>query len=393
MDIDYLLQILTNKIATLNTAKGQVFASGSLDQMNTIDKEILDTQNTINQLNMVASIARLAKETNSTPAEVIASGVDAIKNPDPIVQGPSASAVVNGYDISAYATDPLYEDKIRTILGRMPAFSIVGDIDAYIQGIAQGSPVTGDMCYKSAQQYGTDLSLMVAIMQNDSAFGTLGVGATTFNPGNVGNTGTSTQTFPSWQDGVAAVADWLNRHRVVVPTTNNQPVVDTTVASPSPVSVTTASQDMSYTSTNTTQTVPVPVVSTPEIISTTPIVATTTNATFFVPTANATTTPIIDTTNLSATTSPVILPDDFSSDATNTEPIIPTDTATSTPDDILNATTTPNSLLNATTTPVNEIIPEATTTSDTSNASTTAFRRVMARGKITSKSKSKKRTA
>ena len=36
------------------------------------------------------------------------------------------------------------------------------------------------------------------------------------NPGNVGNTDTgATRTYASWQEGVDAVASWLNNHRIV----------------------------------------------------------------------------------------------------------------------------------------------------------------------------------
>lgn len=52
-------------------------------------------------------------------------------------------------------------------------------------------------------------------MQNDSMFGTLGIGATTYNPGNIGNTGSATRSFGSWDEGIAAVAEWLSQHRVV----------------------------------------------------------------------------------------------------------------------------------------------------------------------------------
>ena len=66
-------------------------------------------------------------------------------------------------------------------------------------------------------------------MQNDSSFGTQGVGARTNNPGNVGNTGIAEQSYPTWQDGVNAVASWLDRHRVA----------QAVAATPTPVQATT----------------------------------------------------------------------------------------------------------------------------------------------------------
>ncbi len=214
MDIQYLIQILQNKITMLNNAKGQVFASGNIDQLNAIDKDLLDTQNTFAQLCMLVDMETAAKAVNSTTAEVVASGLDVVQNIEPVIQGPSTESVINGYDVSAYATDPFYEQKILNILSQMPVFNVVEDIDLYIKSLFSDSPVTGYMINKAANQYNVNLPLMVAIMQNDSAFGTLGVGANTFNPGNIGNTGSAERSYPSWDDGVTAVAEWLSRHRV-----------------------------------------------------------------------------------------------------------------------------------------------------------------------------------
>ena len=327
MNIDYLIQILSNKVGVLTTAKGQAFSAGNLDQINAIDKELLDTQNTLSQLSMVAHVAQVAKVADTTASDIVASGLNAIQNPEPVVQGPSASAVINGYDISAYATDPLYEDKVRAILVRIPMFSIVSDIDSYIQSAAQGSPVTGDMVYKASHQYGVDLPLMMAIMQNDSSFGTQGVGARTFNPGNVGNTGSAEKDYGNWQDGVFAVADWLNRHRVVVPT------------DPAPVTVPVVPVDSTATSTDATST---PTVTLP----TTPVVTATSTAIFTIPSANATTTPPVATSTppITATTTPPVIPpfnNASTTDATSTN-------ATSTPPDTTGTSTPPTT---GTTTP------------------------------------------
>ena len=102
-----------------------------------IDKDLLDTQNTFSQLNMLVNMAQSAKAANSTPAEVLASGLGVIQGADqtPTVQGPSASAIVNGYDISAYATDPLHEQKIQSIVSSLPSLLIEEEIDNYIQNI------------------------------------------------------------------------------------------------------------------------------------------------------------------------------------------------------------------------------------------------------------------
>jgi hypothetical protein len=58
--------------------------------------------------------------------------------------------------------------------------------------------------------------LLLALMQNDSMYGTTGEGARLHNPGNVGDydDGT-TRDWGTWQAGVDAVAAWLDRHRYV----------------------------------------------------------------------------------------------------------------------------------------------------------------------------------
>jgi hypothetical protein len=213
MDIASINQLLTSRLNTLNDARSRAISVGDIEQINSIDKDLMETRNSLQQLQMLADMSAAALNANITPAEVVASGISAISNTSSI-QGPSSSAFINGYDVSAYATDPLYEVKINRILEGMPIFNLVGDIDVYIQNCAPGSPVTGSMIYSSTTKFNTDLNLLIAIIQNDSSFGTLGVGARTFNPGNVGNTGYAERSYSSWADGVDAVADWLNRHRI-----------------------------------------------------------------------------------------------------------------------------------------------------------------------------------
>ena len=97
------------------------------------------------------------------------------------------------------------------------------------------------MFWNSASKYNVDVRLVIALIQQDSQFATLGLAVTTFNPGNVGNDGTNTHVYPSWEDGVDAVANWLNNHRtqtapVIIPeTTIVEPIIkpiDTTENTP-----------------------------------------------------------------------------------------------------------------------------------------------------------------
>ena len=276
MDISYLIQLLTNKQSALQNAKGQSFAVGDLNQMNAIDAELLGVQNTLSQLQMLASVTEAAAASSSTPAQLLSSAIVASQT-----QGPSASAVINGYDISAYATDALYEQKIQTILNALPLVSTAPEVDVYIQSVAPGSPVTGAMVMAAAVQYAIDIPLIIAIMQNDSQFGTVGIGATTNNPGNVGNTGSATQTFPSWADGVAAVAQWLSRHRATTATT-----IDTTATS-TPTSTTTPETPIAA--------------STPPASATSTVATTTPDAIVPIASTTPTTTPMTPPTQGSAT--------------------------------------------------------------------------------------------
>jgi len=125
--------------------------------------------------------------------------------------------IVSGYDIRSYATNPKHEANVNRI------YQNVEVSDSYIQRIAKGSPVTIKMVVDSSKKYAVDPKMILAIMQEDSQFGTVGVGARTNNPGNVSNycrnggnacpmKGNS-YTFQSWEDGVNAVAKWLSNHR------------------------------------------------------------------------------------------------------------------------------------------------------------------------------------
>lgn len=50
------------------------------------------------------------------------------------------------------------------------------------------SPLTTDMIIASAKKYSVPITMLMAFMKNDSAYGTTGLGANTHNPGNVWNT-------------------------------------------------------------------------------------------------------------------------------------------------------------------------------------------------------------
>lgn len=120
--------------------------------------------------------------------------------------------------IGAYATDPNY---VKEISGLLPTVTqavnslgghtdLSGAMQQYINNNTKGkSPVTGTMVTQAAQTYGIDPMLLATVLLHESDFGTAGAAVNTMNPGNQGNTGAATKTYPSWQQGVLATASNL----------------------------------------------------------------------------------------------------------------------------------------------------------------------------------------
>ncbi len=227
MNIDYLIQLLTNKLSGLALAKDQAFSSGDLERINAVDAEILDVKNTISKLKLVSNIEQAAALTSFSEADIVKNGIESTFTPTIIND---STEVLLKYNIAPYATDPYHETKIQSILENMGLMSSPDDIENYLRKKVPDSPLNGIMIYDSSLKFSVDIRLMMAIMELDSRFGTQGVGARTYNPGNVGNTGFEERSYISWQDGVDAVASWLNNHRIVNTveevTVNSNPVVE-----------------------------------------------------------------------------------------------------------------------------------------------------------------------
>jgi hypothetical protein len=130
--------------------------------------------------------------------------------------------VINGYDLSAYApeVDGLnkgYAELITKVYESLKDkdFSTANKITDYMKGIASNTPLTGEMVISASRKYNNvDTKLMVALMQVDSSLGTKGKGARMNNPGNVGTWPGHDTSFRTWQEGVDAVAKFLDTHRV-----------------------------------------------------------------------------------------------------------------------------------------------------------------------------------
>jgi len=151
----------------------------------------------------------------------------------------TAGYVFIEYDIKKYATAKNHESTIKQILKTMPIMESADEIDRYIQKKGKGSKVTGKMVLSAAKEYGVDHHMMLAIMRLDSQFGTTGLGAISFNPGNVGTWGKlegaryrkplrvkhheswrveyyadgQITHYHSWKHGVRGVARWLSKNK------------------------------------------------------------------------------------------------------------------------------------------------------------------------------------
>ena len=269
MKISDLIQLLDNRLREFKLSRDYARMSGDLERMNIADKEILTLEDTLYQLNLLLDTTKSAAVKETTLAEAITDG---------------SIAVLGEYDISPYATDPEHEEKIMNILSKMGVMDTVEKIDDYIRDKYLSSPVTGEMIISATSAYSVDARLMMAIMEQDSRLGTVGVAVRTLNPGNVGNDDAgNTRTYDSWQEGVTAVAEWLNRHRMSkgTPTIPEETVLEP-IATSTPLTITptaTSTPIMATSTTTTVITIPVTATSTPTTATTTPVTATSTPTT------------------------------------------------------------------------------------------------------------------
>ena len=128
--------------------------------------------------------------------------------------------IVFGYNIRRYAPPPH-----SAIIAGMAAFISyhLPDpepvcITTYMQIRAFDTPLTGDMFITSRDNHSLDnkaLWLAMALIQQDSMYGTKGEGSDLHNPGNVGDDDEgNTVDYGTWENGVDAVFEWLLKHKV-----------------------------------------------------------------------------------------------------------------------------------------------------------------------------------
>ena len=290
MKIEDLVQLLNNRLREFKLSKDYAKMSGNLERMNDADKEIIDLEDTLFKLNLLVDTSESAAVKETILAEVITDG---------------SVAVLGEYDITVYATDPLHERKVMNILSKMGVMDTVEKIDDYIKSKYLSSPVTGEMVVSAASAYNVDARLMMAMMEQDSSFGTAGKAVRTLNPGNVGNDDSGNiRTYESWQEGVTAVAAWLSRHRG-----------STIISETPPIIIPTATTTISFT-TSTPETIPVitstTTISTEETIpvitstTTTPTVSTSTPEISPAVTSQPEAGPPLEETTSTTTTTPAV---------------------------------------------------------------------------------------
>ncbi len=305
MNIEDLIVLLNNRLREFKLSKNYAAMSGDLERVNTADTEIIALEDTLFKLNLLLDTSKSAAVIETTLAEVITDG---------------SVAVLGEYDITPYATDPLHEEKIMNILTKMGVMDTAEKIDNYIKGKYVSSPVTGEMVMSAASAYSVDARLMMAIMEQDSSFGTAGKAVRTLNPGNVGNDDSgNTRTYESWQEGVTAVAAWLSRHR-----TSQQIPVETVIdpiVTSTPIITSTSTPEIVPPTTTST-----PVI-TPEIVPVTSTPSTTSTPETITETVPTTSTPPIITT----TTTPETTPETLPTTPTSTPETVPPTTTTTTP--------------------------------------------------------------
>ena len=135
-----------------------------------------------------------------------------VSNPNPTKVIASATGT---YDFSNYATDPNWGNAVKSHLSKMPSFENAEDITSFIKNQAPDSPITGQMVVASAQKFGVDPKIILAIAKQEANFGTLGRAARTFNPGNVGNIDSgSNVNWGSWQSGLDALARNISKRQL-----------------------------------------------------------------------------------------------------------------------------------------------------------------------------------
>lgn len=102
-------------------------------------------------------------------------------NPSKVVQTPSG----NSYDLTTYATDPSYGQKINNTISQIGTITSAKDAQTAISKIAPNSPLTGQMIISAANSAGIDPTLLVAQVALESTASTTPVAINNNNTGGI----------------------------------------------------------------------------------------------------------------------------------------------------------------------------------------------------------------
>ena len=153
--------------------------------------------------------------------EIIHESVTPKENPLPPIR--TRSDHISGYNFRGYSTREEHINEVRDIYGATPNFtdfqSIQNEIDRVMKVKNQTkppqSPITGEMVLNASERYGVSPRLMMAIMRKETGLGLEGKGAKYNNPGNINISDTGRiQKYPTWEEGVNAVARELSRRLI-----------------------------------------------------------------------------------------------------------------------------------------------------------------------------------
>lgn len=205
-------ELIDSQVRSINNQiEGRyVQADSALKYINNISTQMQDSQKQLIDL-MKDPEGQTFLKNNLTEE-----GRQTLKNAGIDIDAIAGKNTVAGYDIGSYATDPTHEKKISKLFDDFSNASNNTSIQSYIDSYGNGkSPITADMVISASEEYGVPAPLIMAMMAQDSSFGTAGLATRTKNPGNVGNDDTgNTRTYGSWDDGVRAVAENLAKRKV-----------------------------------------------------------------------------------------------------------------------------------------------------------------------------------
>jgi hypothetical protein len=125
--------------------------------------------------------------------------------------------VIGGYDLKRCAEDPGHTAGVADIYAQTAQVKDASTAESIIKSVSPDSPITGKMIFDAADKHKVDPGLLLALFQWESSYGTKGLAAKTRNPGNIGgDSPTKEFYYDKWDDGVAATAKWLAKHRAKV---------------------------------------------------------------------------------------------------------------------------------------------------------------------------------